>query len=247
MNQISANDLTEEFDFVGNVFDAPLVTKGKTWLPITQVILWLIMVKEAGRLHPNRSTLQRIGIAVVTMPTILGSEWLHNLAHTYAAKMVGHPVDAIRVSWGMPLLIYHDIEDQNVSPRNHVIRSSGGPILNLILWGSGSIMRRFSSEGSAGRDIADALIGTNAFLFLAGMIPQPWLDGGAILKWALVDKGDTLEGADEKVRAANYTAAAIMGITSAAAWKKKKKLISGTLAALTGLSLLTAIGILKEK
>jgi len=247
MKKPAAVDINDEVEVVGSIFDAPLVVKGSTWLPITQVILWLIMVKEAGRLHPNRNWIQRMGTAAATMPIILGSEWLHNLAHAFAAKMVGHPVDAVRVTWGMPILVYHDIEDQNVSPRQHIIRSSGGPIINLFLLGLGSIFRRFSVDGNPGRDIADALVGMNAFLFLAGMTPQPWLDGGAVLKWALVDKGDSLEGADEKVRKANYAAAAGLGIASAAAIKNRKKLISGTLAALAGISLFTAMGLLKEK
>jgi len=247
MNQTTANDLIEEFDFVGNIFDAPLVTKGKTWLPVTQVILWLIMVKEAGRLRPNRSWFQRMGVAAMTMPAILSSEWLHNLAHAYLAKMVGHPVDAIRVAWGMPILIYHDIEDQTVKPRDHIIRSLGGPIINLLLGGSGWLVRHFSRGGKASRDIVDAFVGMNAFLFLAGMTPQPWLDGGAVLKWSLVEKGYSLAKADEKVRQVNYAAAAGMGIASVVAQKKKKKLIGGTLAALAGISLFTALGLIKEK
>ena len=52
------------------------------------------------------------------MPIVLGSEWCHNLAHAAAARAIGKPVDAIRITWGMPLLVYYDINDKNVFWQN---------------------------------------------------------------------------------------------------------------------------------
>lgn len=237
----------DEIEVVGHIFDAPLVVKGRTWFPLTQVIAWLVMAKEAGRLHPERRWSERLLVASATMPVILGSEWCHNLAHAAAAKLVGHPVDAIRITWGMPLLVYHNIEDMEVTPQQHMVRSLGGLIFNLIFGALGVTMRKFTRKGSPSRDIADAVTWTNAFLAIAGMVPQPWLDGGAILKWALVERGDTLEEADATVRKINYPAAIGMGIGAMAAFKRRRKLLGWVLSLLTAISIGTAAGWLKEK
>jgi Zn-dependent protease len=237
----------EDVSVVGKIFDSPMVVKGWTWLPLTQLITWAIMVREAGRLHPDRKWYQKMGIAAGTMPVILGTEWLHNLAHAAAAKMVGHPVDAIRIVWGMPLLVYHDIEDTSLSPKQHIIRSLGGPVINTILWYLGVICKRFTRFGTPAHDIIDAFKGTNAFLVIAGLTPQPWFDGGAVLKWALVDRGDSLEKADEKVRKVNYVTAAGMGTVSGFALKKRKRLLGGLLAMLAAISVGTAAGWFREK
>jgi len=74
------------------------------------------MAWVAKKRVPERSWLQSLGIGALTMLVVLGSEWCHNLAHAAAARMVGKPMDAIRITWGMPLVVYYDINDENVTP-----------------------------------------------------------------------------------------------------------------------------------
>ena len=88
----------QECTTVGHIFDAPLVVVGKTWLPLTEIFVFGIMAREAGRLHPEREWPVRLGVAALTMPVILGSEWCHNLAHAAVAILVGYPADAIRIT-----------------------------------------------------------------------------------------------------------------------------------------------------
>lgn len=232
---------------VGNIFDAPLVTKGWTWLPLTEVIVLGIMTREAGRLHPKRTWLTRLGVGALTMPVILGSEWCHNLAHAAAAKLVGHPVDAIRVTWGMPLLVYHDIEDFDVTPRVHIVRALGGPIINTILFGTAFYLRRLTKPDATARDVVNAALGMNAFLVLGGMLPIPGIDGGAVLKWALVDKGQTLAQADEIIRKVDIVVAAELSVGAALAFKKRKRLLGGIFAMFAGFALVIGTGLLREK
>jgi Zn-dependent protease len=187
------------------------------------------------------------------MSAILGSEWCHNLAHAAAARLVGKPVDAIRINLGMPLLVYYDIEDPTVTPRQHVCRALGGPLINLYLLVVSVFFRGFTRPGTMARDIIDAVRGMNLFLVIAGLQPQPWLDGGVMLKWSLVAKGHTLEDAERKVRQANGAAAAGLGIAAAVAFngygvfKKNRKRWGWLFGLLAALSLATATGFLKEK
>jgi hypothetical protein len=204
---LSPQDEVNEF---AHIFDAPLVTKGWTWLPVTQLVTWAIMFREAGRLRPN---------------------W----------------TDAIRLNWGMPLLVYYDTEDPGVTPRQHVVRALGGPLVNIFFWGFAAFFRRFTTSGTLAREVADIATNTNLFLIVAGMTPQPWFDGGTALKWALVTRGQTLAGADRTVRHVNSVAAAGMGIGAVVARNKRRPLLAAFLALMAALSLSVATGLFREK
>jgi Zn-dependent protease len=232
---------------VGKIFDTPLVVKGWTGLPLTQLLVWAIMAREAGRLHPERSWRTRFGVAALTMPVILGSEWCHNLAHAAAAKFTGHPVDAIRINFGMPLLIYYDIEDASVTPRQHIIRALGGPIFNTAVWTMAALARFFTPRKSAAREVVNAALYMNAFLVIIGMLPIPGIDGGAVLKWSLVERGQTLTEADESVKKVNAVTGVVLNTAAAAAFKKRKRFLGGIFAMLGISALLVGLGVFKEK
>jgi len=237
----------EEVDVRGHIFKAPLVTKGLTWLPLAQLVTWLIMIREAGRLHPERTWFQRMGVAALTMPVILGSEWCHNLAHAAVARFVGHPANAIRINWGMPLLVYFDEEDPAITPRLHITRALGGPAINAIFLVVASILRWCTRPRSTARDVTDAAIGMNAFLVTGGMLPIPYIDGGAVLKWALVANGRTPAQADEALKQVNAITAAGLGAGAAVAYRRRKRFLSGILAMFAGTALMIATGLLREK
>ena len=237
----------ESVNQVGEIFDAPLVTKGWTWLPLTEVVVWMIMALEAGRLHPERSWFSRLGVAALTTPVILGSEWCHNLAHAAAAKWVGHPVDAIRVTWGMPLLVYHDIEDADVTPREHIVRALGGPVFNTILFGMAALLQSLTKPELIARDVVDLAFGMNAFLVLGGLLPIPGIDGGAALKWMLVEKGQTPTEADASIRKVDAVTALGLGAGTMVAFKKRRRLLGGIFMMFAGFALVIATGLLKEK
>ncbi len=237
----------ERVNQIGEIFDTPLVTKGLTWLPLTEILVLGIMIREAGRLHPEWNWRTRLGVAALTTSVILGSEWCHNLAHAAAAKMVGHPADAIRVTWGMPLLVYHDIEDPDVTARSHIVRALGGPIINSIIFEAAALLHPWTKPKSIHRDVVNAALGMNAFLVLGGMLPIPGIDGGAALKWALIDNGQTITQADEVIRKVDVVTAIGLGAGAAVAFKKHKRMLGGILVMFTGYALAVGIGLLREK
>jgi Zn-dependent protease len=242
-----ALSLDQEFTAIGRVFDTPLVVVGKTGFPLTEIIVWGIMAREAGRRHPRRNWLTRLGVGTLTTAVILGSEWCHNLAHAAAARLVSHPANAIRITWGMPLLVYHEIEDMAVTPREHIIRALGGPVMNMFILGSVALFRPLTKPGSSARDIVDAALGMNAFLILGGMLPIPGIDGGAILKWALIEKGQTPTQADETIQKVDLVAAAGLGAGALAAFKKRQRFLGAIFASFAAIALAMGTGLLKEK
>jgi Zn-dependent protease len=236
----------DDVHVVVTLFGAPLVTKGPSWLPLTQLITWGIMAREAGRLHPERSWRQRLCVSGLTTTVVLGSEWCHNLAHAAAAQWVGKPADAIRINLGMPLLVYYDIEDPEVSPRQHLIRALGGPLINAFFWGVASFLRRSSPSGTVARDVVDAAVNMNAFLCLGGMLPIPYIDGGVVFKWALVESGATPATADDVVQKANTLTSMGLAAGSALAFKRGKRFLGAVLAMLGITALLVGTGLLRE-
>jgi hypothetical protein len=214
---------------------------------LTQLAAWPIMAWVARKRVPERSWLQSLGVGALTTPVMLGSEWGHNPAHAAAAHMVGKPMDAIRITWGMPLVVYYDINDLEVTPRQHILRALGGPLFNLLVLPVALLLRQRTAPGSAARDVADAAAATNAFLPAVGLLPIPGIDGGPILKWSLVKKGHSPQEADVLVRKVDGALGVGLALAGALSFRKRRPLLGALLALLSGTALAVALGILKEQ
>jgi Zn-dependent protease len=247
MKKPAALKATDEVTIVGRAFGTPLVVKGSTWLPLTQLTVWAIMVRVIGKRQPDWPWLKCLATGVLTMTAILGSEWCHNLAHAAAARWVGKPMDAMRITWGMPLVVYYDVDDETVTPQQHVFRSSGGPLLNISLLLLSILFRRSTPPASVARKVAEAAVGMNAFLTTASLLPIPDLDGGPILKWTLVEHGKRPDEAEEIVRVANQVVGGGLGIVSLAVLKRGRRLWGILLGMLSILSLLVGFGVLEKQ
>jgi Zn-dependent protease len=232
---------------IGHVFGAPVVVKGITWLPVLELVAAWGLSQVASRKHPDwtRSTWRWVG--ALSSITLFASEWCHNLAHAAAARLVGKPVDAIRIVWGTPLLVYYDINDQQVSPRQHIVRASGGPVFNAlmvpILW----LARRFARQGSLAHHMINFALGTNCFLATASLLPIPGIDGGPILKWTLVEHGCSVDRADEAVKKGNLALGSGLAVASGMAFKRRKVWLGIAIAAFAATCLAIGVGWLREQ
>lgn len=181
------------------------------------------------------------------MAVMLGSEWCHNLAHLVASNLINELMDQLRIQFGMPRCVYHEINDLDVAPRQHLIRSLGGPVISLILLTITRFFRMMSKPDSIAGETAKTANQTNMFLSLVSLLPIPGIDGGPILKWSLVDQGCSVEEADEVVRKVNGPLAILLGLFSSRAFAKKN-ILAGALSGMLGLiSLSIFTGWLKEE
>ena len=232
---------------VGRAFGTPLMIKGHTWFPLTQCIVWGIMSWIAGKTRPGRSLGERMRIAAFTMPAVLGSEWGHNLAHVAAANWIGKPMDAIRITWGMPLCVYYDINDAAVTPRQHILRAMGGPLFNFMLLPISIAVQCLSPKDSISREVASVSMATNTFLSTVSLLPIPGIDGGPILKWSLVERGCTVEEADQVIRKVDGGLGIALSFLSRAAISRGKRFIGVLSALLAVLSFGVAFGWIREQ
>jgi Zn-dependent protease len=214
---------------------------------LLEVVAGLGLSQVARQKHPgwSRSTWGWVG--ALSSITLFASEWCHNLAHAAAASLVGKPVDAIRIVWGTPVLVYYDINDQHVSPRQHIVRASGGPVFNAlmvpILW----FARRFARHGSLTHHMVNFALGTNCFLSTASLLPIPGIDGGPILKWTLVEHGCSVEQADEVVKEVNLALGSGLAVASGMALKRRKVWLGAATAAFAATCLAIGVGLLREQ
>ncbi|HSB02672.1 MAG TPA: hypothetical protein VLE49_18620 [Anaerolineales bacterium] len=219
----------------------PVVAQPDFWpVPIllTGVLVWV-----AGLRKPERSWLQRLRVALLAMPVALFAEIGHAMAHTISARLAGAPMDEILLSSGMPRTLY---ENNAVPPRTHIQRSLGGPIFSLVGFTLSLLWRCMSPAGSLSRDLADASLFGHSVILLGSLTPLPMIDGGTILKWKLVESGQSPEQADQTVRNTNIgLGAGFLGFGALLSLFQKRKLVGGLLAACGAVGIAAGKGWLK--
>ena len=232
---------------IGRLWETPVIVIGRSWFPLTQLLLWPVMSWRAGRLDPRRSLGERIGIGAVETTAVLGVEWCHNLAHVAAAHMVQRPMDALRIVYGMPLCVYYDLQPENVTPRQHILRALGGPVFNLLAAAAAWLSRTMTRPGSAARQLTGTTLGASLLILAASLLPYPPLDGGPILKWSLVERGHSQDRADRAVRVVDGVAGAGLTAGAVAANRRGRRWLSALLGLLGLLGAAFALGLVREE
>lgn len=244
--QADQKSLKVEPQIIGRLFGTPVTIRGITWLPLIQLAMWGIMTRVSKKKRPEAGFSRHITEGALTSSAILGMEWCHNLAHAYLADRIGKPMDELQIQFGMPRCRYKEINDRSVSPRQHVIRSLGGPLINLLLIPLTALARFLSKPDTIARETANAALQTNGFLSVVSLLPIPGIDGGPILKWSLVEKGYEIAEADQVVQRINGPLSLTLGLFSGVAFLNKKNLAGVFSALLALISLGIFTGKIKE-
>lgn len=220
---------------------ATVVVKPDFWpapIMLTGLLAWV-----AGLRKPERSLLQRLGVGLLAMPVALFADVGHAMAHTISARQAGAPMDEILLSSGMPRTLYLN---NAVPPQTHIRRSLGGPIFSLIGFTLSLLWRRISPRGSLSHDLADASLAGHSFILVGSLTPLPMVDGGIILKWKLVEAGQSPEQADQTVHKISLKlGAGFLGLGALLGLNRKRRLIGGLLAAGGAAGIAAGLGWLK--
>ncbi len=107
-------------------------------------------------------------------------------------------------------------------------------------------LRGSTRHDSLARDLAQAAVDTNTFLCTVSLLPIPGIDGGPILKWALVANGRTPTEADTVVRKVDGVLGIGLAAAGAVALKKRRWLLGALCVQLAVAALGIALGFLKE-
>ncbi|MFN8489304.1 MAG: hypothetical protein U0350_17105 [Caldilineaceae bacterium] len=173
----------------------PVVVKPAFW-PIP-ILLFGFLTWVAGRRRPQLSWRQRLSVGLLAMPVALVADVGHALAHTVSARISGAPMDEILLYAGMPRTLYRN---NGVSPKTHIQRALGGPIFSLICSILSLLWWRRTVRGSTSHELAEASLVAHSFILMGSLTPLPIVDGGVMLKWKLVEAGQSPEQADQIVQ-----------------------------------------------
>jgi Zn-dependent protease len=174
---------------VGRVAGAPVVVS-PGWLLAAAVLTFLfaptvrslVLVSEAGA----------YAVAGVFVLLLLGSVFLHELAHALMARRVGVPVQELAVT----LLGGHTrMGAAAPSPGSSALVAVCGPVVNLALGALAWLLAAPTAQGSVAWLVLSAAALANVFVGAFNLVPGLPLDGGRVLE-ALVWRvtGDRLRG-----------------------------------------------------
>lgn len=187
-----------------------------------------------GKRRPQLSWPARLLAGALSLPIALLPDFVHFWGHTVSARYAGAPMDTILYAVGMPRTLY---ADNAVPPHTHRMRALGGVIFNALALLGGLLVRRATPPDSFARELADLFCAGNGFLVPASLVPLPFVDGGTILKWTLVEQGRSEAEADALIRridgAVGIAAASAGTLALARGWRLAGgALIGGGLSAL---------------
>jgi len=205
----------------------PVVARSDFWPDL--ILLPGVLAFVAGLRNPRRTWRQRLGIGLLAMPIAIFADIGHAMAHTISARWAGAPMDEIYLTSGMPRTLY---KNNAVPPQTHIRRSLGGPIFSLISFILSGLWWRNSPKGSLSRDLSLASLAGHSFILAGSIVPLPMVDGGIMLKWILVERGQSVEQAETTVRKTSLVLGAVfLGLGALVGVIGKRKLVSGLLAA----------------
>ena len=210
-----------DFDTVKTLYTfngVPVKAKPPFWVLIG--LMWGLFVWLAGRRKPERPFPQNLLVATLSLPLAFLADIGHAMAHTESAKRAGAPMDEILLSADMPRTLY---ENNDVPPRTHITRASGGPIYSAIGLTISLLWRSFSPPTSLSRELADISSFYHGAIFFGSLIPLPIVDGGTILKWTLVEQGSTPKEADEIVKITGPVVIGLLAVMGTAVLLLRRK------------------------
>lgn len=178
-------------------------------------------------ISPGVSLLARLRRGLFTTIAYVICDITHYGGHIYSSRVANAPVDQVHFGAPMPMTIYNN---NDVSPEAHKLRAIGGPIASLLMLLILLFLRAFTAPNTMLREFFNIQSWVHGILGFGSLAPIPFVDGGSILKWTMVQRGQTPEQADESVKEANLVLGGFIGFVGlVGALLKKWKLAAGCL------------------
>jgi hypothetical protein len=159
--------------------------------------LWAALTWLSGRKRPDLPWPTRLGVGALATATLLLADVGHAIAHISSARRAGAPMDEILISAEMPRTLY---VNNAVPPAVHRRRAIGGPIFSALGLCLSWLLRALAPPQSLLRELAEWSSRGHGLILAGSLAPLPMVDGGTILKWTLVEQGQTPAKADQVVK-----------------------------------------------
>lgn len=160
---------------IGRFWGVRLLVTPITWLgPFVFFGLHFLI----NLLNPDFGLTDRVYQSLLFTIAVEITTVLHAFGHILSGKMVNSAMDELLITATRDVNLYHG--DQTIVPGHvHLVRSLGGPVVNLIVAG---LLSAFSGgmETGFGSGLVASLISTNRFFGFGGFLPLPSVDGEVI-------------------------------------------------------------------
>jgi Zn-dependent protease len=216
---------------IGRAAGAPVVLSFG-WV-VAAAVLVLLALPLARTYAPTAGPAGVWLLAVSAVAMLVGSTFLHELAHALVARRHAMVVRAIALT----LVGGHTELDARVPrPSASAQVAAAGPVANLVLAAAAWGVWQVAPHGTPGSALVLAMAATNGFVALLNLLPGLPLDGGRVLEaavWAATGRQST------GTRAAAWAGRVVaVGIVAATAWP----LLGGGRVDLTGVAWGALIG-----
>jgi Zn-dependent protease len=160
---------------IGRFWNITLLITPITWLsPFVFFALHFILNLVNYRLGFAERLVQALSFTIaVEVATAI-----HTFGHILSGKLIRSSMDELLITATRDVNLYHG--DQNLVPGYvHLVRSLGGPILNILAAG---VFYTFASAPNHSflNGLIASLISTNLFIGLGSFLPLPSVDGSVI-------------------------------------------------------------------
>jgi len=181
-----------------NFNDVNVKARLSFWL--APISLWVFLTWLADRRRKDSAIGFNLLIGALGTVFAMSADIGHALAHSFSAKFAAAPMDEIRLGLDMPRTIYYN---NDIEPRQHILRALGGPIFSAIGFLVSIIWRLLSPAKSISRQLADISCISHGLILLGVFFPHPAVDGGTVLKCSLIEKGKEPEEVEKITRNAS--------------------------------------------
>ncbi|MFL6240505.1 MAG: site-2 protease family protein [Actinomycetes bacterium] len=146
-----------------------------SWFIAAAVMTYLV----AGSLPHNPSPQTRYGAAAIFVLLLYASVLVHELSHTFVARLIGIPVRRI------VLMLIGGVSELEHDPKtagSEFAVALAGPVVSVFLAGVGFAVFLLTHGDSLARLIVVEIAGANALVAVFNLLPGLPLDGGRVVR-----------------------------------------------------------------
>jgi len=159
----------------GRVLGAPVIVQ-----PSTLVMLALLSYLFASA--AGETTARTLSIGLMLAASLIGSVFLHEVAHAIAARAFGREVEEIVLTlWGG----HTSFDARGITPMVNGVTALAGPAMNLVIAGVARLTLDVTGVGGLPGAVLAYMAWANLLLAIFNVLPGIPMDGGRVLESAV--------------------------------------------------------------
>ncbi len=157
--------------------------------------------------RPGWSRIGQLFLTAAWFSMLQAAYVLHSVGHIGSARRVGAPMDSVMLLYGLQSTLYLN---GDVTPRQHIGRAAGGPIISSVLTITAVPLYVLLHRVPLLGELAEIWTLCNALILAGAVLPTPHFDMASILKWSVAQRTGEEALGDEAVQQVGSLAVAVL-------------------------------------